>query len=76
MVLDGLFAECLISMITSSNTKSIKTASGAPRPKSAPRGSKSTTFVRGICQLFNLRKIAMNPIGEPSVLPSQYPIYL
>ena len=25
-------------------TKSIKTASGAPRPKSAPRGSKSTTF--------------------------------
>ena len=57
-------------------TKSIKTAAGAPRPKSAPRGSKSTTFANGNVQLFNLQKLAMNPIGDPSVLPIQYPIYL
>ena len=44
--------------------------------KSAPRRSKSTTFAKGIFQLFNLQKIAMNPIGDPSVLPIQYPIYL
>ena len=50
-------------------------ASSAPRPKSAPRGSKSTTFAKGIVQLFNLQKIGMNPIGDPSVLPTQFPIY-
>ena len=38
-------------------TKSIKTASGAPRPKSAPRGSKSTTFAKGIFQPFNFLKL-------------------
>ena len=32
-------------------TKSIKTASGAPRPKSAPRGSKSITFAQGKFQV-------------------------
>ena len=57
-------------------TKSIKTAAGAPRPKSAPRGSKSTTFAGGFFQLFNLQKIGMNPVGDPSVLPTQSPIYL
>ena len=46
-----------------------KSGSGAPGPKSAPRRSKSTTFAKGIVQLFNLRKVAMNPIGDPSVLP-------
>ena len=76
MVFDGFFAECLISMITtSSNAKSIKTASGAPRPKSAPRGSKSTTFAQGKFQASNLQKMVANPIGEPSVSPFQYPIY-
>ena len=53
-----------------------RSASGAPRPKSVPRGSKSITFVKGIVQLFNLQKIGMNPVGDPSVLPTQFPIYL
>ena len=38
--------------------------------------AKSTTFAKGISQLFNLQKIGMNPIGDPSVLPTQSPIYL
>ena len=46
-------------------TKSIKPASGAPRPKSAPRGSKSTTFAQGKFQVSNLEKMATNPIGIP-----------
>ena len=58
------------------NTQSIKTASGAPRPKSSPRGSKSTTFAKGIFELFNLQKIGMNPVEDPSVLPTQSPLYL
>ena len=58
------------------NTKSIKTASGAPRPKSAPRGSKSTTFAQGTFQVSKFQKMVANPIGEPSVPPFQYPIYL
>ena len=49
-------------------TKSIKTASGAPRPKSAPRGSKSIAFGEGNFQLFNSEKFAMIPIREPSVV--------
>ena len=36
--------------------KGAKSASGAPGPKSAPRGSKSTTFAKGFVQLFNLKK--------------------
>ena len=76
MVFDGFLYECLISMTTSLNTKSIKTASGAPRPKSAPRGSKSTTFAQGKFQVSNRQKMVANPIGEPSVSPFQYPIYL
>ena len=43
-------------------TKSIKTASGAPRPKSAPRGSKSTTFAQGKFQVSNPQKLVANPI--------------
>ena len=42
--------------------------------KGAPRRSKSTLFAKGIFQLFDLQKIAMNPIGDSSVLPIQYPI--
>ena len=53
-----------------------KSASSPPRPKSAPRGSKSTTFARGIIQSFHLPNFLHNPIGDPSVLPIQYPIYL
>ena len=53
-----------------------KSDSGAPRPKSGPRGSKSTTFAKGIFQLFIFQKIGMNPIGDPSVLLIQSPLYL
>ena len=56
--------------------KGAKSGSGAPGPKSAPKRSKSITFTKGIYQLLNLQKIAMNPIRDPSVLPMQYPIYL
>ena len=55
--------------------KAAKSASGAPGLKSAPRGSKSTTFGKGLFQLVNLRKIAINPMRDPSVLPFQFPIY-
>ena len=37
---------------------------------------KSTTSAKGFFRLFNLQKHVMNPIGDPSVLPIQYPIYL
>ena len=57
-------------------TKPIKTAAGAPRPKGAPRGSKSTTFAWGKFQVSNPQKIVANPIGEPSVSPFQKTIYL
>ena len=57
-------------------SESNRPRSSPPRSKSAPRGSKSTTFAKGIFQLFNLQKIGMNPIGDPSVLPIQFPIYL
>ena len=43
--------------------KGPESGSGVPGPKSVPRGSKSTTFAEGKVQLFNLQKIAMNPIG-------------
>ena len=56
-------------------TKSIKTASGAPRPKSAPRGSKATTFASGQFQVSNPQQMVANPIGDPSVSPLHYPIY-
>ena len=56
--------------------KGAKSASGAPGRKSTPRGSKSATFAQGLFRLFNPQKIDTNPIGEPSVLPFQYPVYL
>ena len=37
--------------------KGAKSASGAPGPKSAPRGSKSTTFGKGIFQSFQPSEI-------------------
>ena len=43
--------------------KGAKLASCGPGLKSAPRGSKSTTFGKGFFQLLNLQKIAMNPMG-------------
>ena len=56
--------------------KGPQSGSGAPGPKSAPRGSKSNTFAKGNVQLFNLQTIDLNPIEESFVLPFQYPIYL
>ena len=53
-----------------------KSASSPPRPKNAPRGSKSTTFARGINLSFHLPYLLHNPIGDPSVLRIQYLIYL
>ena len=38
-----------------------KSDSGAPRPKSAPRGSKSITFSKGFGQLFELRNSSFIP---------------
>ena len=80
--------KCLNVIIVSSNAPQalkphpwvrqigVKSASSPPRAKSAPRGSKSTTFARGIIQSFHLPNFLHNPIGDPSVLPIQYPIYL
>ena len=63
-------------VVSSSQARFRKGAAGAPGRKSAPRGSKSATFAQGLFRLFNPHKIDTNPIGEPSVLPFQYPIYL
>ena len=46
--------------------KGAKSASGAPGPKIAPRGSKSVTFAQGLFQLFNLQQIDTNPIRDRS----------
>ena len=63
-------------MLTHGTEKGAISASGAPEPKSDPRCSKSIAFTKIMYQLFNLQNIVMNPIGDPSVLPIQYPIYL
>ena len=70
------YAKCEVTRRPWDRQIGVKSASSPPRPKSAPRGSKSTTFAKAIFQLFNLQKIAMNPIGDPSVLLTQSPIYL
>ena len=70
------FAKCEVTRRPWDRQIGVKSASSPPRPKSAPRGSKSTTFAKGIFQLFNLQKIGMNPVGDPSVLPTQSPISL
>ena len=53
-----------------------KSGSGAPGPESAPRGTKSTTFAKGIVQPFNLPKFFPNPVWKPSVLRIRRPIYI
>ena len=53
-----------------------ESALSLPRAKSAPRGSKSTTFAWGKIQVSNPQTMIANPIGEPSVSPFQYPTYL
>ena len=70
------YAKCEVTRRPWDRQIGVKSASSPPRPKSAPRGSKSTTFAGGIFQLFNLQKIGMNPVGDPSVLLTQSPIYL
>ena len=52
-----------------------KSGFGALGQKSAPRSTKSTTFAKGYFQPFSLLKFFLNPVGEPSVLPIQPPIY-
>ena len=42
------------NMERTSMPKEANSDSGAPRPKSAPRGSKSITFSKGFGQLFEL----------------------
>ena len=39
-----------------------KSGSGAPGPESALRGTKSTTFAKGIFQPLNLMKFILNPV--------------
>ena len=59
--------------------ETVRSESNRPRVRETKKcspGSKSTTFARGIVQLFNLQKIGMNPVEDPSVLPTQSPIYL
>ena len=36
--------------------------------KMCPRGTKLTSFAKGIFQPFNLLKFCRNPVGKPSVL--------
>ena len=70
------YAKCEVTRRPWARQIGVKSASNPPRPKNAPRGSKSTTFAKGNFQLFNLQKIGMNPTGDPSVLSIQFPIYL
>ena len=58
------------------NTKSSQNGSGVPGPENGSRGTKSITFAKGIFQPFNLQKFLPNPVGEPSVLRIQRPIYI
>ena len=60
------YAKCEVTRRPWDRRIGVKSASSPPRPKTAPRGSKSTTFAKGIFQLFNVQTIGMNPIG---VLP-------
>ena len=62
----------IISLWLNPNLKMLKSASGALGPKSALRGTKSVTFTKAILHVSNLKKNAMNPIGDPSVLLIQY----
>ena len=41
-----------------------------------PEVRNQPLLLRDFFQLFNLQKTGMNPIGDPSVLPTQFPIYL
>ena len=53
-----------------------KSGSGDPGPEIASRGTKSTTFAKGVFQPFNLPKFFPNPVGEPSILRIQRPMYI
>ena len=44
--------------------------------KVLPEVRNRRLLLRHFFQLFNLQKIATNPMGDPSVLPIQSPIYL
>ena len=49
------YAKCEVTRRPWDRQIGVKSASSPPRAKSAPRGSKSTTFSKGICQPFELR---------------------
>ena len=69
---------CEFIIVLSSQThfrKRAKSASGALGPKSAPGGSKSTTFGKVFFRPFSPLKFFPNPVGEASVPPIQRPIY-
>ena len=46
------------------NSKPSQIGTGGSGPESAPRGSKSITFAKGIFQPFHLPKFLPNPIGN------------
>ena len=71
-----MYAKCEVTRRSWDRQIGVKSASSPPRAKTIPRGSKSTIFAKGHFQLFNLQKIGTNPIGDPSVLLIQFPIYL
>ena len=54
-----LFEFMIVSSSQNRFRKGAKSASGVPGPKSTPRGSKSTTFSKGICQAFELRNSSL-----------------
>ena len=70
------YAKCEVTRRPWDRQIGVKSASSPPRAKSAPRGSKSTTLAKGFFQLLDLQKLGMNPVGDPSVLPTQSPLYL
>ena len=49
------YAKCEVTRRPWDRQIGVKSASSPPRPKSAPRGSRSTIFVQGIFQSFELR---------------------
>ena len=60
--------------------ETVRSESNRPRvlreQKVLPEVRNRPLLLRIFFQLFNVRKIATNPMGYPSVLPIQSPIYL
>ena len=60
--------------------ETVRSESNWPRvlrdQKVLPEVRNRPLLLEDFYQLFNLQKIGMNPVGDPSVLPTQSPIYL